>query len=304
MAEHASEPSAQDILAEMEAPAEDATQESQESPDGQDGGEEKGEKESAAPEKSEKDGEVEAKEPLPPDELEKRWKDQQGATFAERQRRKEAERRAEETQDKLIRMMERMQGGQQQEQQPQGIPDPEDDPIAALKAMKQQAEIQEQQRREYAQRQAQAQQIEEQVQRLARDVTEIEQDFARSQPDYYEAVNHLVDVRTQQLQSFGITNPNQVRQQIKGEIAQLSDNALRSGANPAEAAYQMAKQMGYAQKRPDPKENLDNVRRGLKAAKTISGGGKGSGGQPTLAEIAELDGKAFDDACDRLFANE
>ncbi len=200
-------------------------------------------------------------------------------------------------------MQQRMMQPQQPQEAQQPV-DPEQDPIAFLK----QIQAQQQQQQQFAQQQqaqqAQMQQRVEAVQRLGRDVADVEQDFVRSAPDYYEAVDHMINTRASQLAAFGMRDQSEIQATIKAEVAQLTSTALQNGANPAEAAYQMAKQMGYQRAQPQAAQKLDMARQGQRAAKTMSGGGRGAGGPMTLGDIANLEGKDFDAACDRLFAGE
>ncbi len=291
---------AQSILAEMDSGAEEPVeleeQDIEEAPEGEDQEQPEGEAEAKADDEK-------AKEPLPPEELEKRYRDQQGATFAERQRRRELESKVERMEQTFQQIQQRMVQPQQPQAQQQPI-DPKEDPIAFLEQLQRQ---QQEQAQMAQQRQAHEQQQQariEAVHRLGRDVADVEQDFVRSAPDYYEAIDHMINTRGSQLAAFGMRDPAEIQATIKAEVAQLTSTALQNGANPAEAAYNMAKQMGYQRAQPQAAQRLDMARNGQRASKTMSGGGRSAGGQMTLGDIANLEGKEFDAACDRLFAGE
>ncbi len=286
---------AQSILAEMESGADDI-----EAPEELQADEAQSDEQPEDDEKQEVEAQ-EVKEPLPPEELQKRLKDQQGATFAERQRRRELEDKMARMEQSFAAIQQRIQQPQDQLQQQQQI-DPEQDPVGFLKQLQEQQQHQAQLQQ---QRQMQEQQMQERIQavhRLGQNVSDYEQDFSTRQPDYYQAADHLMNARAQQLQSFGVTDPDEIVGQIRAEIAQLTSNALQRGINPAQAAYDMAKSMGYQREQPQAQQRLDMARAGQRASKTMSGGGRGAGGPMSLADIADLEGAEFDKACEKLFS--
>lgn len=252
--------------------------------------------------KDEKTDDEKPREPLTSEELEKRWKDQQGATFAERQRRRELEDKMARMEQSFQAIQQRIQQPQQPQEQQQQQIDPEQDPVGFLKQLQQQQQAQAQAQQQQMQQQAQMQERVAAVHRLGQNVSDYEQDFVTRNPDYYEAAEHLMNARAQQLQSFGVTDQQEILGQIKAEIAQLTGNAIQRGINPAQAAYDMAKQMGYQRKQPEAQQRLDMARAGQRASKTVSGGGRGAGGPMSLADIADLEGPEFDKACEKLFS--
>jgi len=288
--------SAEAILAEMgegEAP-EEQTGEELATP------EEQTPTESETPPEAEKTDE---RPPLPPEELDKRYRDQQSATFQERQRRRDAEERNQRLESQFKELMGRVGPQTPPEQQTQE-PTVNDDPLAVIEQLQQERVERQRQEAIQAQQQQQYQQQAEQVQRLGRDFDEYEQAYLKEQPDYIEAVQHLVRTRAEQLQQFGMTNPEQLEAQVKAEVAQLGATALSNGRDPARAAYHMAKTMGYAPQGSNPQQRLANVRAGQAAAKTLSGGGKGVASGMTINDINELTGKEFDEAVEKMLASE
>ncbi len=70
--------------------------------------------------------------------------------------------------------------------------------------------------------------------------------FAQSQPDYMAAIQHIRDVRAQQLQIIHPTaTPEQISQQITAEERGMAAAELARGNNPYETAYKIAKTYGY-----------------------------------------------------------
>lgn len=78
-----------------------------------------------------------------------------------------------------------------------------------------------------------------------------EQSFVARQPDYYNALQHLRSIRANELQML---HPEATQEQIgeamRNEELALAANLLRSGRNPSEIAYTLAKQRGYAPPKP------------------------------------------------------
>jgi hypothetical protein len=147
--------------------------------------------------------------------------------------------------------------------------DPEKDPLGYLtqqiKAVGDQVEAmktaQTQAQQETAQ-QAQQRQFIESVN------TQIEA-FKAKQPDYLDAYNHLVGLRTADYKLRGLTE-QQIQQAIGAEEMQILQGAAAQRKNPAELVYALAKQYGYQQKStqvvpPEKKaeSKLDIIKKGL-----------------------------------------
>lgn len=98
-----------------------------------------------------------------------------------------------------------------------------------------------------ARTQVQAQQ--QQFQQLVANVANSETEFVKSSPDYYEAINHMRAVRSEQLK---LIYPQATQQQILQEIGReeigTAARVLQAGGNPAEWGYRYAKTLGYVPK--------------------------------------------------------
>lgn len=78
-----------------------------------------------------------------------------------------------------------------------------------------------------------------------------EQSFVATNPDYYEALGHLRNLRAAEIR---LLDPDVTQEQM-GQILQreemtLAANILRSGRNPSEVAFNLAKARGWAPKAP------------------------------------------------------
>lgn len=92
-----------------------------------------------------------------------------------------------------------------------------------------------------------------QVQQFITNLQTHEQRFAQTNPDYYDALDHLRTVRKAQLREF---NPEitqaQIDATIRQEEQQLAIQLHRQGRDPVQTAYNLAKHFGYQAKPKDP----------------------------------------------------
>jgi len=120
-------------------------------------------------------------------------------------------------------------------------------------------------------------------------------EFQREHPDYTEALNYLVEMRTRELQAIGITDPAEINEVLQQEALALSMNAIQRGQNAAEAVYNLAQVRGWSPKQQQSVDDkLDKLERGQKAARTLSGGSSGKTEDLTLADIENMSDEEFD----------
>lgn len=178
-------------------------------------------------------------------------------------------------------------------------PDPETDPIGALKHAREQL------RR--MQEETQRQQYEAQLNTIAYNAAV---QFQQQAPDYQDAYKYAIASRAQELKVLG-TDEAAIPQIIKREEMSLVDTAVRQGRNPAEAIYQFAKARGYAMPTPvaaapapvaapTPDPALQQAKKAV-AASASAGGASAPKGELTDAEMANLKGAAFDAAWNKRF---
>lgn len=141
---------------------------------------------------------------------------------------------------------------------------------------------------------------EDQARQLQQTVITQENTFRADHPDYDQAVKHLSETRERELAIYGF-DPGQARQQIAMEAQQLSLAALRMGKNPAEVAYELAKQRGYAlaeepkpePKKPDESAKLDAIERGQSAGRSAAAAGGAPPVKTTLDALMDMDDSEF-----------
>lgn len=94
-----------------------------------------------------------------------------------------------------------------------------------------------------------AEQQQQQVQQIVTATLAKESEFVKTTADYPDALNHLRNVRGQQLKMlFPQATDQQIQQQIGREELTAAAQILQAGGNPAEFAYNYAKTMGYVKK--------------------------------------------------------
>jgi hypothetical protein len=127
-----------------------------------------------------------------------------------------------------------------------------------------------------------AEQVE--LQRFTQDLQTHEQRFVAQNPDYYDALTHVRNVRAAQLREFDpeITQ-EQIIQVIRHEETNLAVQLARQGRDPVQTAYNLAHHYGYVKKAaaaaatPPPAP----IEKRLPPDQTL---GSGAGAAPDLVE--------------------
>lgn len=206
--------------------------------------------------------------------------------------------------------------GKPAEEAPKPI-DPESDPIAALKELR-------------AWQANQVKQTEEQRQLSEFDnrIKAHERDYAVSDPEYKDKVNFLWEWRSNMVKAGAAAQGDtitdaQVDEILTQEIRTVAYRALQNGKNPGEVFAEMAKVQGYKPKAapdPDPPKEpeppskptaeadsvIERISRGQRAARPTAnaGGNPPATGEMSMADLANLDGAAFDKAFEKLARTE
>jgi hypothetical protein len=217
------------------------------------------------------------------------------ALHEERERRKELadelKREREERLQREAKLQERLDTlfrSRQEAEQPKA-PTWDDSPLDAGKATTQEV----QQIKAHLQQQAQQKQFADAV---GMKISE----FRTTTPDYDAAYQHLIQSRTEELAL--IYGPEQARQFVGQEEFNIALAAMQQGKNPAEVAYALAKQRGYARAeqkaaepaKPTEAEKLEVIERGQASATSLAAaGGAPAGGPLTLDMIAKMSDDEF-----------
>lgn len=236
------------------------------------------------------------------------WENAQKALREERDRRRADSARARLYEENIAKMQERFaafEAQQMAQRLHQPAPDPYENPEAARAWQEQQ--ITQLQRLFAAEQQRQARIVQHQQQevflsRLNEAVDDYETEFKASNPDYDDATDYMIQAQRTLLEQAGYP-PQVAEQQVLAWTVSVAQQALASGKNPAAWAYENAKRLGYQPKGSGVEaasQRLQAMRAGQAASQTLSGGGATKTSQPTLKQIASLDGDAFDKAMDEF----
>lgn len=202
-----------------------------------------------------------------------------------------------------------LRAGKQPAAEPAKEIDPETDPIAALKEV-----------REFQKTQREREQQANQIREFSNRVQAHEADWAAANPEYGEQIKFLHDFRAAQLEALGFSR-DQIGMQLQQEALQTADLAFRNGKNPGEVFSTLAIKSGWKAKetpapatpaapaappadveakRQESEAALERISRGQKASRATAGGG---GNEPaedmTVERLASLNGAAFDAAMEK-----
>lgn len=227
-----------------------------------------------------------------------------GALHEERQKRKQLEKRNADNEARIARMEKAWEEAQKRlkpaEDAPKA-PDFDTDPAGWLKHQlettgKTVQQLQQERETETKQRQQQAQE-----QNFIARVQADEVEYTKEQPDYPEAATWLRDKRIRMFELAGMS-PQEAAQAVYGESIYYAQNAIRTGRNPGEVFYGLAREMGYSGPKPkanDADAKLERLAKGQEKSSRMGSGGE-SAENITLAQLAELDGPDFDKEWERL----
>jgi len=187
---------------------------------------------------------------------------------------------------------------------------------AELAALRAQVNQSWQQQQNQTQAQQRAQQEQAARDELAKWGNDQEIEFAREQPDYLQAVEHLKGVRIASINAMGVTHPEQVRMELERDALNTAHFARQNGRHFAETLYALAKATGYrpgqqsapqAQQSPQeqsaaapivarqaPQTAAERLVRGQEMANTLGQTGSAPRGTITVEAIARMNDAEFD----------
>lgn len=129
--------------------------------------------------------------------------------------------------------------------------------------------------------------------------------FKQTTPDYDAAYKHMIDMRTQDYLDSGMTKQEALAAVAADEVA-IATRATQQGKNPAEIVYGMAKRYGYTPAAPktEPTNKLEQIQKGMEAAKTVDTGRSSAGdvGAPGEVTVESLENMG-DDALTEMVMN-
>lgn len=136
--------------------------------------------------------------------------------------------------------------------------------------------------------------------------------FARENPDFGVAYNHLITARAGTLEAQGY-GEQEIRQIIHNEERALVERAAKAGKRPAAMIYAMAQQFGYrkaapaaqaapavaaaaapaAPAAPSVTEEIERIAKGQAAGKSLSDAGGGAPSELTVEALANMSDREF-----------
>ena len=128
--------------------------------------------------------------------------------------------------------------------------------------------------------------------------------YAKENPEYQEAIQHLEDVRTKELHRMGYDD-NEVAQIIMYDVLNITKKALDNDVNPAEVFMDLAKMRGWAGKN-STEEMFRKKKQGQRQSVSLSqvSGAKARDIGIQLGEIDSLSNDEFDSLWQRLAKGE
>lgn len=209
-----------------------------------------------------------------------------GAFHSEREKRKAAEAKAQDTEKQLatalgrFSVLEQLAKQAPLQQAPQAlseaVPDINTDPVGHFKALYEQTQQKVTDIDKWRQTQEANATAMNNVQQLTRIAMNHEGEFSKKTPDYQDAATYVRSVRDQELQAMGYADPGVRQQIIQGDALQIAAQALQNNMNAAEVVYNIAKARGYTAKAPPAAapagdiKKLETVANGQKQASPLS----------------------------------
>ncbi len=180
------------------------------------------------------------------------------------------------------------------EEQPAGPPDPEQDMFGYMKWQADQIQSLKSETENQKKQAEQQRQIEQQESEIWTHWQQSAQTFASATPEFNEAALFLADIRDKQLAGMAFVNPEladkKARDQIMNqELRAIIVAAKQNGINPAQAVFDLAKNVyGFAPKpppgTPQLPDNLAQIDRAQRASQSLTATNGKAGGDPISAE--------------------
>ena len=202
------------------------------------------------------------------------------AMHAERVKRQEAEGRIADLEARLAKLE------TPPEQEPQYV-----DPLEDPEGFRKWAEHNKGQQDQRWQDQQKAQEAQQKQQAEFAELQRFEDEFKGDNPDYEDAVMHLMRSRQTELAAQGY-DANAIAGQISHEARGVFDAAKAAGLNPAEIIYMRAKKAGYRTPEPEkpsqPAEKMQALETAQKNTQGLGATGGPAQGKLTVEQIANM----------------
>ena len=201
----------------------------------------------------------------------------------------------------------RAQGSSQQDQDAPAIPNEDDDPIGALKYLKEQLQRREQQEEQARQQEQQRTQEQQQFQQMFNAVDTEFSAAAQQDPSVNEAYEFARESYGRELDALGYA-PQQKEQQLLNFVYGFAQNyaqvAAARGVSIGDYVKAIAGSRGWQQTKLQGQgeqgkvaetadDKINRQKQAMEAGKTLSGGGAGNG-ETTIQDLANMSGEELE----------
>lgn len=182
------------------------------------------------------------------------------------------------------------------------VPDPKEDPIGYLQHTIGTIREDIDNLKNYSGGVALKEQGNQEVQNIVSKLQRSAVEFSKTTPDFSDAVDFLVTVRTNELRMYG-REENEIENIINQDVIQLAHNALSRDVSPAELLFNLAKIRGYVSKK-EVGAGFDKNSKGIKRAKSLGNvSGISDSGVPTLKDLLNSSDEDFDRHWNKVMKN-
>ena len=186
------------------------------------------------------------------------------------------------------------------------VPDPQTKPLEYINHVLGNMQASTAELQQWRERQEQVAQQRSTLQQYASWATSQEREFAKAQPEYHDAYRYAAETRDKELQALGYADPAVRAGIVRNNTAEIINNAVQQGRNPAELVWEYARARGFAPKGTHPggdAEAAAKIAAGLQAAGgKLNKDGVGGEGEMSAKDLAGIsDPDEFEKAWKRVF---
>ena len=218
---------------------------------------------------------------------------------AEKKQLREELRQSREWQAQLAQRLQQMPAAKPAPE----APDPQTRPLDYINHVLSAMQASTAELQQWRQQQEQTAQQRAAVQEYAAWAAAQEREFEKGEPEYPEAYRYAAELRDRELQALGYSDPAARANILRLNTAEIVNNAMQQGRNPAELVWEYARSRGFTPKSAGRAEAQAKIAAGLQAggAKLNQGG---SSGDPELSakDLAGIsDPEEFEKAWKKVF---
>jgi len=223
---------------------------------------------------------------------------------AEKKQLRDELRQYREWQAQLAQRLQQLPVAQQPAAQ---VPDPQTRPLDYINHVLGNMQATTAELQQWRQQQEQAAQQRAAVQQASDWAAAQEREFIKGQPEYPEAYRYAADARDKELQALGYSDPAARANIVRMNTAEIINNAIQQGKNPAELVWEYARARGFTPKAARAAagnaEAQAKIAAGLQAggAKLNQGGATGEGDLSAKDLAGITDPEEFEKAWKRVF---